>query len=101
MAMTKNTNLYELTQTVIADFMVSIKRIGVSDDVIIVPSSGETIEGYDRVRLRERAARITLITDGTNWYEFDSKENTVYSNCRISDFYRGIIHAAIKYLYIF
>jgi len=59
-----------------ADFMVSISRTG-EQEVMIFPNGSETIAGHDRVRLKEKNSKLTLITDGTSWYRFES-EGFVY-----------------------
>ena len=45
--------------------MVAVKRIGALEDAIITAAGNETIEIKDRVRLKERNAKLTLISDGT------------------------------------
>jgi len=57
--------------TVGANYQVSIKRLGVTSDIIIMPSATETIEGQDRLRLKEKGAKVLLLSDGANWYKFD------------------------------
>ena len=52
------------------NFMVSVRRGGVSD-VILIPSGTDKIDGHDRLRLKAFNAKVTLITDGSNWYLFD------------------------------
>ena len=67
--------------TVGADFMVSIKRMSTSDDVIIATSNSETIEGRDFLRLNSKSAKATLISDGSNWYIFEEFGTTfLYDN---------------------
>ena len=42
--------------------MVAVKRIGALEDAIITAAGNETIEIKDRVRLKERNAKLTLIS---------------------------------------
>jgi len=64
--------------TVGPNYQVSIARMGANGDVVINRSGTDTINGgYDGLRLGERNAKATLISNGTNWYEFEH-QGTVY-----------------------
>ena len=63
-----------------ANFMVSIKRLSATDDTIIATATGEKIEGSDRVRLKNKNAKATLISDGSNWYKFEIYGNLAEYN---------------------